>query len=91
MPDGRGGQLLGIPKVEASGWSTALTSGSTALTYGDFSHFRVFDRVGAQIEIIPHLFGSGNRYPTGQRGVYFYWRTTSVPMDTAAFVSLKLL
>jgi predicted phage gp36 major capsid-like protein len=72
MPAGRGGDLPGIPKVEASGWAgTPTTSGSTVVTYGDFEHgFRIFDRVGAQLELIPHLFGGSNRYPAGQRGAY---------------------
>ena len=26
-------------------------------------------------ELIPHLFGATNRFPTGQRGLYVYWRT----------------
>jgi predicted phage gp36 major capsid-like protein len=27
------------------------------------------------VEIIPHLLGATNRYPTGQRGLYAFWRT----------------
>jgi HK97 family phage major capsid protein len=91
MTGGRGGDLLGIPKAESSGWTSATTTGSTVLTYGDYSHFRIVDRLGSQVEIINHLFGASNRYPTGQRGVYFYWRCTSLPLDTSAFVSLKVL
>jgi hypothetical protein len=26
----------------------------------------------------PHLFGATNRFPTGQRGIYAYWRTGTV-------------
>lgn len=26
-------------------------------------------------ELIPHLFGATNRFPTGQRRLYVYWRT----------------
>jgi hypothetical protein len=36
------------------------------------------------IEQIPMLFGS-NRRPTGQRGMYAYWRNTGVVVDPAAW------
>ena len=71
-------------------------SGSTVATLGDFSYFAIVDRVGLNIEFIPHLFGGSNRYPTGQRGLYMYWRTSSQVLSpslgaNSAFVSLKLL
>jgi len=48
------------------------------------------------VELIPHLFGSSNRYPTGQRGLYMYWRNSSKVLTpglsaNSAFQSLKLL
>jgi len=37
--------------------------------------YRIVDRIGSAIEIIPHLFGAAQgQFPTGQRGAYFYWR-----------------
>jgi HK97 family phage major capsid protein len=36
--------------------------------------YTIVDRVGLSVELIPHLFGSSNRFPTGQRGIYAYWR-----------------
>jgi HK97 family phage major capsid protein len=86
-----GPRILRRPALENSGMPTTVTSGSTVLTYGDFSQFLIADRVGAQVEIIPHLFGSGNRFPTGQRGAYMYWRTTSKCLNVNAFKSLKAL
>jgi hypothetical protein len=32
---------------------------------GDWSGFTIVERLGAQIELIPHLFGATNRFPTG--------------------------
>ena len=32
---------------------------------GDWSGFTIVDRLDAQIELIPHLFGATNRFPTG--------------------------
>ena len=45
---------------------------------------------------IPHLFGGSNRFPTGQRGLYLWWRNSSQVLSPAlqansAFVSLKVL
>jgi predicted phage gp36 major capsid-like protein len=72
------------------------TSNSTILIMGDFNYFAIVDRVGMNIEFIPHLFGSINRYPTGQRGLFMYWRTSSQVLSpvlsaNSAFQSLKVL
>ena len=91
------GTLIGYPASEWSAYSSALTtSGSTVLTFGDFSYFRIIDRVGMDVELIPHLFSTANNRPTGQRGLYCYWRNTSAVVTpglqaNSAFVSLKLL
>ena len=74
--NGRGGAFLGTPKVEWSTMSTGTTTTGQQIAFvGDFSNYVIGDRIGSQIELIPHLFGPCNRYPTGQRGLYFYWRT----------------
>ena len=89
--------LLGYPAVEWSSYSSGVTtSGSTVLTLGDFNYFAIVDRIGMNVEFIPHLFGSSNRYPTGQRGLYMYWRTSSQVLSptlsaNSAFQSLKIL
>ena len=89
--------LIGYPANEWSAYSSALTTtGSTVLTFGDFSQFLIIDRVGMDVELIPHLFATANNRPTGQRGLYCYWRNTSTVTTpglqaNSAFVSLKLL
>ena len=40
------------------------------------SGFTIVDRFGAQIELIPHLFGATNRLPAG-RGILYIWRSSS--------------
>ena len=58
--------------------ATAATTGTKWMIYGDFrSGFTIADRLGLTVELIPHLFGSVARFPTGQRGVFAYWRTGS--------------
>ena len=42
---------------------------------GDFSQFVVADRLGSSAEFIPHLFSTSNGRPTGERGMFFTWRT----------------
>ena len=55
--------------------ATALTSGSKLAVFGDLkTGYTIGDRLGLQLEIVPHLFGSGNRFPTGQRGAFAIWR-----------------
>ena len=40
------------------------------------------------VELIPHLFGTVANYPTGQRGLYAWWRTSSaVIVNDAARVA----
>jgi len=72
MPDGRGGPLLGRPVYEWSTMATALTSGSKVGIYGDFNTgYRIIDRLGMTVELIPHLFGAAQgNLPTGQRGLF---------------------
>ena len=42
---------------------------------GDFKRgYTIVDRIGLQIELVPHLFDATTAMPTGQRGLYAYWR-----------------
>jgi HK97 family phage major capsid protein len=54
------------------------------MIYGDFSRYLIVDRVGLTVETIPHLFGASQR-PTGQRGLYAYWRNGAKVLDANAF------
>jgi HK97 family phage major capsid protein len=71
----RNGPLLGRPTAEWSTMATAVTTGSKWALYGDFKQgYVIGDRLGMTLDIIPHLFGATNRYPTGQRGAFAIWR-----------------
>lgn len=87
LPDG----LLGYPTFEYSDMSSASTSGANIMTAGDFNQFLIVDRVGLSVEYVPHLFGTASGYPTGQRGLYAYWRNTSKVLAVEAFETLQLL
>jgi HK97 family phage major capsid protein len=94
---GNPADLIGYPAYEWSAFSSAVTtSGSTVMTFGDFSKFKIIDRVGMNLEVIPHLFATANNRPSGSRGLYAYWRNTSYVTTpglsaNSAFVSLKIL
>jgi HK97 family phage major capsid protein len=77
MPGGRDGPLLGKPVEEWSSMVTTVTTGSRWAIYGDFRNFLITDRLGFSVELIPHLFGAANRFPTGQRGLLGLWRSGS--------------
>jgi len=53
---------------------TGTTGAANILVVGDFSNFLVAQRAGMSLELIPHLFGTTNGRPTGQRGWFAYAR-----------------
>lgn len=91
LGDGRPARLLGYGDFEWSEYSSALTTtGSSVLTFGDFNEFTIVDRVGMNVEVVPHVFATANNRPSGNRGLYAYWRTTSDVRTAAAFKTLKI-
>lgn len=83
--------LIGRPAHEWSAMSSALTTGaSSVLIFGDFNEFTIVDRVGMNIEVVPHVFATANNRPSGERGLYAYWRNTSDVRTAAAFKTLKV-
>lgn len=87
LANGLPSQLIGYPVAEASRMSAAPTG--RYLILGDFSEFLIVDRVGMSVELIPHIFGSARRMPTGQRGIYARWRNTTKIIVPGAFRVLK--
>lgn len=80
------GNLLRRPVVEVPDMSDAVFAGERIAIYGDFkAAFGVVDRTGLRVELIPHLMSPFNNLPTGQRGLYAWWRVGSgVLVDNAA-------
>jgi HK97 family phage major capsid protein len=81
------GRLLGYPIYEASDISGTITNAVKHVVFGDFSRYLIVDRVGLTVDFIPHLFGASQR-PTGQRGLYCYWRNGAKVLDANAFRAL---
>ncbi|MGS2646416.1 phage major capsid protein [Streptosporangium sp. G12] len=93
FPELASGQLLGRPVNENSNMDGAINPAATAnnyaLIYGDFSQFVIVDRIGTTIELIPNLMGANGR-PTGQRGLFMWFRTGSDVVVPNAFRMLDV-
>ena len=67
--------ILGKPYREVSTMSSKTTTKKErVLAYGDVaSGYRIVDRLGLTVEVVQHVFGANQR-PTGERGLYAYFR-----------------
>ena len=84
--------LLGRPIVESSdmdGTVTAL-SDNYVLILGNFNNYVIAERVGAQLEFVPHLFDTNANRPSGQRGFLYWWRNGGDSVNDSAFVMLNV-
>lgn len=83
--------LLGRSLYESSDMDGTYGSGENyALIYGDFQNYVIYDRIGMSVELIPHVFGTTNNYPTGQRGFYAHWRVGADSRNDDAFAVLNI-
>jgi HK97 family phage major capsid protein len=86
-----GGGLLGYPSYEWSQMLTAITTTTRIALMGDFNYYVVVDRIGMDIEVIPHLFGTTANYPSGQRALFAFWRNGAAELSENAFKFLTIL
>jgi HK97 family phage major capsid protein len=84
--------LLGRPAIEAEDLSGTITAAQNnrVLVVGDFQNYVIADRIGMTVEFIPHLFGTTNGRPKGQRGWFAYYRTGATVVNPAAFRLLNV-
>ena len=93
---GRPSELLGYPAYESSDMDSALpnaaaTADNFGLLLGDFqAGYVIVDRIGLQVELVPHLFDTSNNRPSGSRGFYAYWRTGAEVVNTSAIKVLSI-
>jgi HK97 family phage major capsid protein len=88
-PGNTGATLLGRGAWEASQMQATVVNATKIMIVGDFNYMLVLDRIGLHIEMIPFLFGaSQGNLPTGQRGIYAWWRNTSKVLSASAFVAM---
>lgn len=78
--------LLGYPVYENTAMAAATTTAAKIAVMGDFRYYLIVDRIGMDIELIPHLFNTGTPgMPTGQRGFYAFWRNNATVLSASAF------
>lgn len=82
-------QLLGQSAYVASGMQAAPLSTATASTdeiliLGNFSRYKIVDRIGIETVYNPLVIGTNHR-PTGQVGWGMYWRVGADTVDANAF------
>jgi HK97 family phage major capsid protein len=87
LQDGTPSRLLNFPVFEASEITGTITNATKIAVFGDFSRYMILDRVGLTVEVLPHMLGA-NRRPTGERGLYAYWRNGAKVLDANAFRAL---
>ena len=92
LGQGQPSQLLGYPAFESSAMDGTITalSDNYVLILGDFSNYWIVDRAGLAIEVIPHLFATGNNRPSGQRGLYAWWRVGADSVNDRRFRMLNV-
>lgn len=85
--DGTPRELRGRPILETSQMPafSGTTGGANILIVGDFQKYLIANRAGMSVEVVPHLFGTTNGRPTGQRGLYAWARVGADVIDDLAF------
>lgn len=81
-------QLLGYSTYKNSNMAAPTTNGAKVALLGDFSQFLIVDRIGMNVELVPHVFANPSTtlvVPTGQRGFFAVWRNNSKILVDAAF------
>jgi HK97 family phage major capsid protein len=82
-------RLLDYPTNALSTMESGLTKLKTILFFGDFSYYVIADRIGTIAKPIDNIPGAEGR-PTGQAGLYFWWRNGAKVMSKTAFRGLKV-
>ena len=88
--------VRGYAAYESSDMDAVLPdAGATAdnfgILFGDFAQgYYIVDRVGLNVELIPHLFHTSNNRPSGQRGFYAHFRTGAKVVNAKAIVMLSI-
>lgn len=84
-------QLIGYNTYQAEDMDSTVVSGSDdyPIILGDFSNYKIVDRVGTTLVFEPHVIGSNQR-STGQAAWFAYKRVGADVLTSNAFKTLKL-
>jgi HK97 family phage major capsid protein len=85
-------RLLGYPVVEVpSGTFSTTVAGTISGVLVDPSRYVIVDRVGMSVRVIPDMLsGATPNFPTGQSGIYAFWRNTAGPINVDAGRQIKV-
>jgi HK97 family phage major capsid protein/HK97 family phage prohead protease len=85
-------QLYGRPIAEAEAMDGVInaTQDNLCLIVGNFDNYVIADRIGMNLEFIPHLFATANNLPSGQRGWFAWYRTGATSVNDGAFRMLNV-
>lgn len=80
LENARPNMLLGYQAMEVSDMDGTINANNenrvlVLANWRDF--FGIVDRIGMRIESVPHVFGTTNNRPLGQRGAYAFWMSGS--------------
>lgn len=82
--------LQGRPVYESAYMpDLATTDNANLLIVGAFRNYLVAQRLGMSVELVPHLFGTTNGRPTGQRGWFAYARVGGDSVNDLGFRILQ--
>ncbi|NNF68439.1 MAG: phage major capsid protein [Acidimicrobiia bacterium] len=81
--------LMGRPIGASESLDNAVATGNNVAILGDFSHFKIVQRMGVTVERIQNVMGANQR-PTGKRGVVMYSRVGSDCHITEPFRLLQV-
>lgn len=93
LANGLPASLLGYPHYKSPSMDGVVSAGAHnyMLMLGRYNEaFGIVDRLGTTIELIPHLVGGTNNFPTGERGLFMNWRTGTGVLNQSAVVLLNV-
>jgi HK97 family phage major capsid protein len=91
LTEAMAGVLMNRPYLE-NDYVADFTSGTGSddfLVVGDFQNYVLARRTGMSVELVPHLFGTTNARPTGQRGWFAYARIGGNSVNDLGFRLLQ--
>jgi HK97 family phage major capsid protein len=88
---GTGQEILGLPLYQSTAINTSnvVTTGTNIVLLGDFSYYKIVDRLGMEVRFVPDVFDTSTGYPTGQSGLFAFWRNGGKPLSASAFRILQ--
>lgn len=92
-PGGNTGlRLLGYPVWEVPSASSLITtSAAIVAVFADPRNYVIVDRVGMSVKVIPDMLnGATPSFPTGEIGIYAFWRNTARVLNVDGGRQLKV-